>query len=132
MQGAGIIPELPTTRSESRFFAFPMLIAAIQWALAQSTALHQKEEYRARISTWIVDAIILPRMDAAMGFIILDPMPNSQTIGATLRITAVTVISFGRSLWTESNFPWQERALTRSCASQRNPQPDSTRHARSA
>ena len=41
-----------------------------------------------------------PTMGAAMGFITSDPMPDSQRIGARLRMTAVTVMSFGRRRWT--------------------------------
>jgi len=38
-----------------------------------------------------------PTIGAAIGFITSDPIPDSQSIGARLRMTAVTVISFGRS-----------------------------------
>jgi hypothetical protein len=46
----------------------------------------------------MVDVIIPPTIGAAIGFMTSDPMPDSHKIGARLRITAVTVISLGRSL----------------------------------
>jgi len=45
----------------------------------------------------MVEVIMPPTMEAAMGFITSEPTPVSHRIGTRLANTAVTVISLGRS-----------------------------------
>ena len=51
-----------------------------------------------KIKTWMVEVIIPPTIGAAIGFITSEPIPDSHRMGAKLASTAITVISFGRSL----------------------------------